>query len=344
MDLPQCVDLNGGVENEASSGLLKKKRKCDICEKSEASYTCPKCNIAYCTLNCYRDPVKHLRCSESFYHDQVMSELKQIRIGSGADQAADYDIKNKMARILTKEAKCMEGEAFPTPLSDAIDDGEDDDDGDDGDEEAMISGADIKNIDEKDLVRAYETELSTWKPWWRHKEPIVLEDHAPLPPRYNAKLLANASGVDVSRASEFMAHDLLQLAYIYVLVANIYQLNENDFDDPISNKSSASESVDNELLREVTSSVLQLDALVKTQRGGEAPRSTLAARLEYVVRTLLDDSTTHFLRDYIDQSFLVDSLADVLDLAAHTPKRLFAIFSKVNSTHNTVDAKMHITI
>ena len=173
MDLPQCVDLNGGVENEASSGLLKKKRKCDICEKSEASYTCPKCNIAYCTLNCYRDPVKHLRCSESFYHDQVMSELKQIRIGSGADQAADYDIKNKMARILTKEAKCMEGEAFPTPLSDAIDDGEDDDDGDDGDEEAMISGADIKNIDEKDLVRAYETELSTWKPWWRHKEPIV---------------------------------------------------------------------------------------------------------------------------------------------------------------------------
>lgn len=62
------------------------------CDNALAKYSCPKCNILYCSLNCYQS-VSHLECSESFYKENVMNELQ---IGDNTDK------KNTMLEILQR--------------------------------------------------------------------------------------------------------------------------------------------------------------------------------------------------------------------------------------------------
>ncbi|KAL2805846.1 zinc finger HIT domain-containing protein 2 [Daubentonia madagascariensis] len=49
---------------------------CSYCPAGEARparYTCPRCNVLYCSLRCYR---AHGTCAEDFYRDQVLGELR----------------------------------------------------------------------------------------------------------------------------------------------------------------------------------------------------------------------------------------------------------------------------
>uniref|UniRef100_A0A8C5KCQ8 Zinc finger, HIT domain containing 2 n=1 Tax=Jaculus jaculus TaxID=51337 RepID=A0A8C5KCQ8_JACJA len=49
---------------------------CGWCPAGEAQptrYTCPRCNVPYCSLRCYR---AHGACAEAFYRDQVLGELR----------------------------------------------------------------------------------------------------------------------------------------------------------------------------------------------------------------------------------------------------------------------------
>lgn len=49
---------------------------CGFCPAGEAQparYTCPRCNVPYCSLRCYR---AHGTCAEDFYRDQVLGELR----------------------------------------------------------------------------------------------------------------------------------------------------------------------------------------------------------------------------------------------------------------------------
>ncbi|XP_004478636.1 zinc finger HIT domain-containing protein 2 [Dasypus novemcinctus] len=46
---------------------------CPAGELQPARYTCPRCNVPYCSLRCYR---AHGTCAEDFYRDQVLGELR----------------------------------------------------------------------------------------------------------------------------------------------------------------------------------------------------------------------------------------------------------------------------
>lgn len=46
---------------------------CPAAEAQPARYTCPRCNVPYCSLRCYR---AHGTCVEDFYRDQVLGELR----------------------------------------------------------------------------------------------------------------------------------------------------------------------------------------------------------------------------------------------------------------------------
>ena len=54
---------------------------CQVCLKVDSKYACPRCNISYCGLQCYRAPC-HSDCSEDFYKDCVSAELQNQRISS----------------------------------------------------------------------------------------------------------------------------------------------------------------------------------------------------------------------------------------------------------------------
>ncbi|XP_038620784.1 zinc finger HIT domain-containing protein 2 [Tachyglossus aculeatus] len=55
---------------------------CGLCPPGRARasrYTCPRCNVAYCSVPCYR---AHGACAEAFYRDQVVGHLRGGRASS----------------------------------------------------------------------------------------------------------------------------------------------------------------------------------------------------------------------------------------------------------------------
>ncbi|XP_059159874.1 zinc finger HIT domain-containing protein 2-like [Physella acuta] len=67
----------------------------NTCLNADAKYTCPRCNISYCSVQCYQSE-KHGGCSETFYKDWVLNELKEMTNGiKKTDRQKVLDMLNK---------------------------------------------------------------------------------------------------------------------------------------------------------------------------------------------------------------------------------------------------------
>ncbi|XP_023134270.1 zinc finger HIT domain-containing protein 2 [Amphiprion ocellaris] len=66
-------------EQQATEDGRSTKRSpvCMLCKCKPSCYTCPRCNLQYCGLACYQSP-GHSDCSEEFYKESVLRELKEI--------------------------------------------------------------------------------------------------------------------------------------------------------------------------------------------------------------------------------------------------------------------------
>lgn len=66
-------------EKSAEDGSISRKSAavCMLCKCKPSNYTCPRCNLHYCGLACYRSP-DHSVCSEEFYKESVLQELKEM--------------------------------------------------------------------------------------------------------------------------------------------------------------------------------------------------------------------------------------------------------------------------
>lgn len=178
---------------------------CGICGENKAKYSCPRCNMPYCGLECYRHAEKHQTCSEDFYRDQVVEELKACTLRD------DNESKLAMADILKRHVEELEQD---TP--------------------SIIQEED-KEIDEKDLINAYLNELSKWSPWWR-KRPIrlVSEVDSKSDIRLNDRLVQHANSIDTSSANTaIIFNDILLVGYSYLVLAFIYQLEIEDKDESV---------------------------------------------------------------------------------------------------------------
>ncbi|XP_077438115.1 zinc finger HIT domain-containing protein 2 [Vanacampus margaritifer] len=75
-----------------ASAVGKNSKLCMLCNCKPACYTCPRCNLHYCGVACYRSP-DHSMCSEEFYKESVLKELKNMG-------ETDQEGKKKMHEIL----------------------------------------------------------------------------------------------------------------------------------------------------------------------------------------------------------------------------------------------------
>ncbi|KAM6996990.1 zinc finger HIT domain-containing protein 2 [Tautogolabrus adspersus] len=66
-------------DEEATANDTKagKSAVCMLCKCKTSCYTCPRCNLYYCSLACYQSP-DHSVCSEEFYKESVLRELKDM--------------------------------------------------------------------------------------------------------------------------------------------------------------------------------------------------------------------------------------------------------------------------
>ncbi|XVF53139.1 hypothetical protein PTKIN_Ptkin05aG0076200 [Pterospermum kingtungense] len=131
---------------------------CHVCQKQFSQYTCPRCNIRYCSLPCYKS--HSLRCTESFMRENVVEELRQLQ--------PDDETKRKMLEILKRfhseeETDSLDEDVDDSTLSDEI-------------IQKILSGGEV-NFDDlsleekKRFQRAVASgELSKmiepWDPWW----------------------------------------------------------------------------------------------------------------------------------------------------------------------------------
>ncbi|KAJ8712794.1 hypothetical protein PYW08_008098 [Mythimna loreyi] len=149
---------------------------CGICEENQSKYCCPRCEIFFCSLECYKSE-KHQKCSESFYRDCVNDAL--------TSHNADEESRNKMVEIL----KRMQNEDTDNiDIENLIEYDEEPVDSDD--EEAIALEERIKglNLDDADALwnvltedekNAFEALLNhgdiasimpQWNPWWTHRK------------------------------------------------------------------------------------------------------------------------------------------------------------------------------
>nr|XP_046258660.1 zinc finger HIT domain-containing protein 2 [Scatophagus argus]XP_046258661.1 zinc finger HIT domain-containing protein 2 [Scatophagus argus] len=68
---PQDEEATVDVSNARKSAV------CMLCKSKPSCYTCPRCNLHYCSLTCYQSP-DHSVCSEDFYKESVLQELKDM--------------------------------------------------------------------------------------------------------------------------------------------------------------------------------------------------------------------------------------------------------------------------
>ncbi|KII87478.1 hypothetical protein PLICRDRAFT_664480 [Plicaturopsis crispa FD-325 SS-3] len=71
MSNPNSPVLTAAVEKSDESS---EKAPCAICRRQFSKYTCPTCNIGYCSLTCFRSEA-HAQCSETFYRKEVESDI-----------------------------------------------------------------------------------------------------------------------------------------------------------------------------------------------------------------------------------------------------------------------------
>ncbi|XP_039994267.1 zinc finger HIT domain-containing protein 2 [Xiphias gladius] len=74
---------------------------CMLCKCKPSCYTCPRCNLRYCGLACYQSP-DHSVCSEEFYKESVLEELKDMG-------KSEIEGRKKMQKILVGLRQKAEG-------------------------------------------------------------------------------------------------------------------------------------------------------------------------------------------------------------------------------------------
>ncbi|XP_076222138.1 zinc finger HIT domain-containing protein 2 isoform X2 [Nomia melanderi] len=212
----------------------------EICNKKSKVYTCPRCGLGYCNVDCYKSEA-HLECSESFYKECVEEELK-------SQEKHPEDI-NKMVAILKRihdtdfqnfdsEDDISNAEEYDEVTEGQLDS---DDEEDISDLDKRLENINLDNADEvwsaltdaerqefEALVKngEIETLLPQWIPWWTyHTEKKLVQDmdekcneqEKEYPPLIDVPIFN-----ELQKASPNVYFNLVNVIYAYAYMANYY--------------------------------------------------------------------------------------------------------------------------
>ncbi|XP_022321703.2 zinc finger HIT domain-containing protein 2-like isoform X1 [Crassostrea virginica] len=199
---------------------MEEARTCKICHKDPAKYTCPRCNIGYCGLTCYRDKV-HGDCSEAFYKECCMEALENHDVSS--------EEKQKMLEMLDRFEK------------EEAENGDSESD-DDGDLSERLAGLDLDNdteliwnrLTEKEKARFNEMmkngQLSdlveVWTPWWDLKREkirdVSTDEIENRTPAVIEKIPDISKLLTKSKPSADIRNNVVNALFAYVFVCRLY--------------------------------------------------------------------------------------------------------------------------
>ena len=136
---------------------------CVFCTKETAKYTCPRCNVRYCSSACYKNE-KHLQCSEVFYKECVMEAMNEQK-GSVESKRKMLDMLKKLEEQDREAQDDLETEDLEERLSEM--------DINSADPEAVWSALTDKERKEfETAVKSGEISniIDLWVPWWSNRD------------------------------------------------------------------------------------------------------------------------------------------------------------------------------
>ena len=215
---------------------------CKLCNKNSRVYTCPRCGIGYCNVDCYKSEA-HSECSESFYKQCVEEELKS--------EERDPEGRKRMIEILRR---VREQDLKNTDFESESDEGEEEEGAEQSDEQLdsddeedvpdlgkRLENINLDNADEvwsaltddekqqfEALIKNGEIEklLPQWAPWWTYhvKKKLVQDvdqqdkEETNEYPALIEVLIFN----ELQKASPNVRYNIINVVYAYAYVANYY--------------------------------------------------------------------------------------------------------------------------
>ncbi|RLU19936.1 hypothetical protein DMN91_008495 [Ooceraea biroi] len=225
----ESAGTNSTTNNTATNNI------CRLCNERTSLYTCPRCEIGFCSSKCYKSD-SHMDCSESFYKQNVQEELKS--------QESDPESRQKMLEIL----KRVHEEGWDNILDDS-DTGDDEDsplDSDDDETRDLETRLQNVNLDDPNelwsvlsaaerqefeaLLKNGEAEkfLPKWVPWWTRRlenklvqfvEDEAKDAHSDL--KYPAVMDVPLFN-ELQKASPCLPFNVTNVIYAYAYIALYY--------------------------------------------------------------------------------------------------------------------------
>ncbi|XP_060943383.1 zinc finger HIT domain-containing protein 2 [Limanda limanda] len=113
-----------GEESTEDGSYAGMNAICMMCKCKPSCYTCPRCNLRYCGLACYQSP-DHSFCSEAFYKESVLKELKDMGKTEGEQRKKMQEILVGLRQKAERTDGGMEGLLKEAGIvSDDVDEGE----------------------------------------------------------------------------------------------------------------------------------------------------------------------------------------------------------------------------
>ena len=239
---------------------MRSVRVCSVCTTAPSKYTCPRCNVAYCALACYK--AHSSACTENFYRTHVESEVELRRREDAADGSQRSDAAEMLRRVATFDAQAPRPWEIDADGSVAVA-GETSR----GSPRAAPAEADAHPpLDRAAFERAARAGrlaqfIQLWTPWWEETETRVVELDGSAPSSTCVSPLRALAGAHSPPPSPLLRYSVVDAITAYAFAARTYN-GDWSYDAP------GAAAVVLEL-----SAVLDADA--RHASGADAVRSTL---------------------------------------------------------------------
>ncbi|XP_077863313.1 zinc finger HIT domain-containing protein 2-like [Saccoglossus kowalevskii] len=211
-----CVSKT--LEEDQTKGTV-----CKLCLKQFSRYTCPRCNIPYCSVSCYKSEA-HSSCSEQFYKECFVSALKEQRGRSDGITVSPTEVTVTMRKLMI-QALYKDTDALWERLTEV----------EKKEFETLIKDGGVEGI------------VDVWTPWWNAQDKHLIEE---LKLENNADSLQNDASTSEheipnivdkipkltdllksQKPADSVQFNLLEVLFIYAYVIRLY--NGSHFDLPV---------------------------------------------------------------------------------------------------------------
>ena len=237
-----------------------------MCTVQPSKYTCPRCNVAYCALACYK--AHSSTCTEQFYRTHVESEVELRRREDAADGSQRRDAAKMLLRVATFDAQAprpweigadgrlaaasesSRGSACEAPA--------------DADTHPPLDRAAFERAVRAGRLAQF---IQLWTPWWEKTETRVVELDGSAP-RAAVSSVRALAGAHSPPPSPLLRYSVVDAITAYAFAARTYN-GDWAYDAPGAAAESSS----------TTAAVLELSAVLDADArhasGADAVRSTL---------------------------------------------------------------------